>query len=263
MSNFETGAIGGIRGVLIDVDGTLLERGVAVPGAGEALERTAASGAVLRVTTNTTRKPRSAVARSLLDAGLPVPEAWIVTPAMLASRRIVASGRTRVMLLVAEATREDLEGVVEDDEAPDWVVVGDLGPGFTFERLNRAFLAIRSGAALMALHRNRYWITDDGQARLDAGAFVAALELASGIAAETVGKPARAFFEIALSEMGLDPSRVLVVGDDLESDIAGGRDAGCRTALVRTGKAAGCDPPFRPSPDHVIASIGSLRIVPD
>jgi ribonucleotide monophosphatase NagD (HAD superfamily) len=71
---------------------------------------------------------------------------------------------------------------------------------------------------------------------LDAGPYVAALEYAAGIEAEVVGKPSRAFFELCLQEIGLLARDVLVVGDDVENDAMGGARAGCRVALVRTGK---------------------------
>jgi ribonucleotide monophosphatase NagD (HAD superfamily) len=70
---------------------------------------------------------------------------------------------------------------------------------------------------------------------LDAGPFVAALEYATGVTAEVVGKPSPAFFELACAELGLPASQVVCVGDSLENDCLGARQAGCRTILVRTG----------------------------
>jgi ribonucleotide monophosphatase NagD (HAD superfamily) len=74
-----------------------------------------------------------------------------------------------------------------------------------------------------------------------------------------VGKPAPAFFAAAVGELGVDPGRVLMVGDDIHADVLGAQDAGLSGALVRTGK-------FRPSdlegnatePDHVLDGIGQL-----
>jgi ribonucleotide monophosphatase NagD (HAD superfamily) len=65
---------------------------------------------------------------------------------------------------------------------------------------------------------------------------VAALEYASGKVAQVVGKPSPEFFRLALEELGVPPSRVLVVGDDPENDCGGGQRVGCRGAVVRTGK---------------------------
>jgi len=225
-----------VRGVLLDVDGTLLEGDRAIPGAAEAVARIRAARWGLRVTTNTTRRPRRAIAAALDAAGIRVEAREILTPAVLARTRITASGRVRAALLVPNSSKEDFEGVEEDPFCPEWVVLGDLGSEFTFERMNRAFGWLREGATLLALQRNRSWDPGDGRLVLDAGAYVAALEYAAGVVAEVVGKPSREFFDLAVTELGLDPDQVLVVGDDHENDCQGGRAAGCRTALVRTGK---------------------------
>lgn len=249
----------GVRGLLVDVDGTLLEGERAVPGAPEAIARVRSRGLRLLLTTNTTRRPRSATASALRSVGIEAGTEEIVVPASLATRRIVDSGRPRASLFVPPGCVEDFQGIVVDDDRPDWVVLGDLGEGFTFSRLNRAFHLVRGGAALLALHRNRFWHAGEAGIVLDAGPFVAALEYATGVVAETVGKPSPAFFELALREIGLRADQVLVVGDDVENDVGGGAAAGCLTALVRTGKFS--DESMRRSaarPDLVLDSIASL-----
>lgn len=227
------------RGALIDVDGTLLSGDHAIPGAAEALDSLRARHIPFRITTNTTRRPRSAIAAALGRAGIRVEPGEIVIPASLARRLILDSGRPRAALLIPEESKADLDGVVEVRAAPDWVVVGDLGPGFTFERLNEAFLWLGGGAAagagLIALHKNRFWHAGGEGMVLDAGPFVAALEYATGVVAEVVGKPSPAFFELALRELGLAGPDVICVGDSLENDCIGAARAGCRTILVRTG----------------------------
>jgi HAD superfamily hydrolase (TIGR01458 family) len=159
-----------------------------------------------------------------------------LAPAVLARRRIVASGDTRAALLVPPAAREDFAGVDAVDERPDWVVVGDLGPGFTWDVMNRAFGWLVAGSRLLALHKNPFWHAGERGLVIDGGAFVAALEYAASVTAEVVGKPSRGFFDEALEALGLAADQVLVVGDDPVNDAAGGAAAGCRTALVRTGK---------------------------
>lgn len=224
------------RAVLADVDGTLLDHDRAIPGAAAAIDLLRRGGVRVAAITNTTRRPRVATAEALRAAGIDLDDEEVFVPAALARARIVESGAARVMLLVPDGCRPDFAGLREDDDAPDWVVVGDLGLGFGYDRLNRAFRALRSGARLMALHKNRFW--DAGPERgwsLDAGPFVAALEYASGITAEVVGKPSPDFFRLAARAIGATPSDVLVVGDGIVNDVEGAASAGCATALVRTG----------------------------
>lgn len=249
----------GIAGVLLDIDGTLLVGDRAVPGAAEALARLDHAGIPWRLITNTTRRSCGQTALALRTAGIPVAIAAVLQPAALARKRILDSGRLRAALLVPSAAAADLVGVEVDEHAPDWVVLGDLGRGFTFDVLDRAFGWLHRGAALLALHKNRYWSPDEGVLALDAGAFVAALEYAAGVTAEVVGKPSPSFFRLALEHLGLPPEQVLVVGDDATNDAGGGAAAGCRTALVRTGKFGGLEgdeATFRP--DMILDSVANL-----
>jgi HAD superfamily hydrolase (TIGR01458 family) len=115
------------------------------------------------------------------------------------------------------------------------------------------------GAELIALQRNRYWMTPDGLA-LDVGPFVAALEYAARTEAVVVGKPAPAFFATALADLGTEPADALMVGDDVESDIGGALAAGLAAALVRTGKFR--EDALRDSGVEPTAVAGSVADVP-
>jgi hypothetical protein len=84
---------------------------------------------------------------------------------------------------------QDLEDIPITDDSPGCVLVGNLGEGFTYERLDAAFRHLMAGADLIALSKNRNWQTAGGEFCLGAGPFVAALEYASGKRATCVGKP--------------------------------------------------------------------------
>ena len=124
--------------------------------------------------------------------------------------------------------------------------------------LARAFGELELGAELYCLHKNRWWQTSRGPL-LDSGAFVAGLEYAAGVEATVLGKPSPAYFEAALEALDAEPELTWMVGDDLDSDVAGAQRYGLKTVLVRTGK-------FRPDaaraldrrPDAVISSIAYL-----
>lgn len=256
-------SLDGLGGFLFDVDGTLLVKDRPVPGAVELLARLKARGLPFRITTNISRWPRRFIAEVLRRNGLAVDDQQVLAPGVLACRRIVQSGRTRAAFLLPEEGREEFAGIVADEERPDWVVVGDLGRGFTWERLNRAYRWVRDGARLLAFHRNRAWDNGQDGVVLDAGPFVAALEYATGTTAEVVGKPDRAFFDLALADLGVPAEKTLVIGDDLETDIAGGAAAGCRTAVVLTGNTAReAALAARPRPDFIGASVADLPIAP-
>ena len=135
----------------------------------------------------------------------------------------------------------DLEGLELVGEGAEAVLVGGcdetVEPNQVFRYMNlaRAFAEIQLGAELYCLHKNRWWQTSRGPL-LDAGAFVAGLEYATGVEAVVLGKPSPAYFAAALDALGAEPERTWLVGDDPESDVRGAHLFGMHTALVRTGK---------------------------
>jgi ribonucleotide monophosphatase NagD (HAD superfamily) len=106
------------------------------------------------------------------------------------------------------------------------------------------------------MHRNLYWRTKEGW-ELDGGAYLEALEAASGLPAVICGKPAAPFFEAALSTLGVAPTEALMVGDDMVNDVLGAQAAGVRGILVRTGKFQPGDLD-RGTPYRVIDSFADL-----
>ena len=168
-------------------------------------------------------------------------------------------GVARCHLLARRTLLEDLGGIEAVDTGADAVLLGDLGEGMTFARLNPAFRLLLDGAELVTLARNRYW-KHSGGLMLDIGAFAAALEYGSGKKATLVGKPAPAFFANALASLGIAPSEAAVIGDDLESDVHGGQAAGMKGILVRTGKFRSGDlEGTHVRPDVVLDSLADSR----
>jgi HAD superfamily hydrolase (TIGR01458 family) len=245
-----------VAGLLIDLDGTLYTNSGPIQGAREALRRLDRAGIPYRFVTNATHKPRRIIAAHLKIFGFPAREDRIFTPATAVVEKLQRE-EVGCYPLLDKVLLEDLQGISMIDDAPGCVLVGNLGQGFTYERLNAAFRHLMAGAELVALSKNRYWQRAGGEPALDAGPFVAALEYASGNNAIGVGKPERAFFELALENLGLPPETVVMVGDDPELDVAGARAAGLRAILVETGRyQPGAPSPTRP--DLVLESVAQL-----
>ncbi|HEX9106414.1 MAG TPA: TIGR01458 family HAD-type hydrolase [Longimicrobiales bacterium] len=222
-------------GLLLDIDGTLYVGDEAVPGAPEAVQALARRGIPVRYLTNTTRFSRRELAGRLRDLGFPAGDDELFTAPVAAAAWLAAEGIRRIALYVPDSTLEDFAAFQLVRDEPEAVVVGDLGEGWTFGRMNQAFRQLLGGARLVALQRNRYWRTPDGLT-LDAGAIVAALEYGASAEALVVGKPSAEFFRLAAASLPGAGTLPLVVGDDVETDIAGARAAGLPAALVRTGK---------------------------
>lgn len=219
----------------MDIDGVLHVGEEPVAGAREALGLLRARGLPFRLVTNTTSRSRRLIVERLCAIGLDIVESDVLTPAALALDHCRRQGYQRVALHVAPALQEDLQAVGGTGGRPQAVIVGDLGSGFTPARLNAIFRQLQGGAELIALQRNRVWESEDGLV-LDAGPFVVALEYASGREALVTGKPSSAFFATALAQLGVSAAAAVMIGDDIEADVAGALNAGLQGVLVKTGK---------------------------
>jgi HAD superfamily hydrolase (TIGR01458 family) len=245
------GALRGVRGLLLDLDGVLIVRNEAFPPAVTALGELRRRGIPFRVMTNTSLMSRATLAEWGRKTGIDVPAERIIS-SLSASAAYTAREfpGAPLYVLASPDARSEFTGqrllTNEEASAPDAsaaaVVVGDSPDDVTYDTLNRAFRLIQRGAALIGMHRNRWWVTPDGP-RLDSGAFVAGLEYATERPALILGKPAREFFAEGVREIAADlgVSRlprhdVAMVGDDVWSDVLGAQRAGLRGVLVLSGK---------------------------
>lgn len=246
------------RGLLLDLQGVLYQDGEAIPGATETIAALNERKIPLRFLTNTTTRPRYDIAAHMRGMGFTVKESQVFTPAGAAAVLLTELGIDRIHLAAPLPIAEDFSDFELVDESPEAVVLGDLHTDFTWERLNELFVMIHEGAKLMALHKNRY-CRRGADLALDLGPFVAALEYATKTEALVVGKPSRAFFLGAVQDMGLAPTEVIMIGDDIESDIGGALAAGLRAVQVKTGKYSPRDD-GRPEiqPTGRIASVAKL-----
>jgi HAD superfamily hydrolase (TIGR01458 family) len=247
-----------IKGFLIDLDGVLYTEDQTIPGAVEAVNWLREQGFPLRFLTNTTMRSRNSLVAKLSRFGVQADPAEMFSTAVVAAKWLADKGVSRVQLLLTEDAQQDFAGFEITDSQPEVVVVGDLGTQFNFDILNRAFLAVKAGAQLVALQKGRYWQTESGLA-IDVGAFVAALEYATETEAELIGKPNRAYFDVALVDIGLEPSQVAMIGDGIDTDIIGAQAIGMPTILVRTGHYPfDAQKPLPVQPDWTIDSIADL-----
>ncbi|HWQ18933.1 MAG TPA: TIGR01458 family HAD-type hydrolase [Methanotrichaceae archaeon] len=249
-----------MQSFLIDLDGVLYVGKKPIEGARECLERLDDLGYQYRFVSNSTRRCRSSVAQRLADLGYDVPPEHIFTPPLAAIEKIKRSGKERCFLLTTGDVHKDFvqAGIVTSEKDADYVVVGDAGTDFTFDRLNQALRLILDGAEILALEMDRYWMEPEGLV-MSTGPFVAALEYATGKKAELMGKPSAEFFKIALKEIGAKPQEAAMIGDDILTDVGGGQALGMKGILVKTGKyRADLAERSGVRPDLVLESIADL-----
>jgi HAD superfamily hydrolase (TIGR01458 family) len=246
--------------ILLDVDGVLHVSGRPIDGAGQAVNRLRQAGHRLRFVTNNTTRDRRTLAEEIRSFGVELEDDELQTTAHGAAH--VLAGK-RVLALTMPAILEDLEGIEIVGEHAEAVLIGgadetpETNQVFSYMNLARAFAELEAGAELYCLHKNRWWQTARGPL-LDSGAFVAGLEYAVGVEATVLGKPSAPYFAAALEALDADRELTWMVGDDIDTDVAGAQRFGLKTVLVRTGKFRGDTQAWSVSPDAVLDSIAEL-----
>lgn len=252
-----------LRGILFDLDGVLYNSTELIPGAVEAVAWVLSEKIPHLFVTNTTSRSRSVLAGKLSEFGFIAGESDILTPAVAAADWLRMQEPGPIALFVPPSTRGEFAGLPclpeEAESGASFVVVGDLNERWDFRTLNRAFRLLHHNpeAELIALGMTRYWRAADGIS-LDVAPFVAALEHATARKARILGKPSGAFFHAGTEHLGLAPEEVVMIGDDIETDIGGAQAAGLKGALVRTGKFRPADLQGEVKPFAVLNSVADL-----
>ncbi|MGH2767632.1 MAG: HAD-IIA family hydrolase [Actinomycetota bacterium] len=245
----------------IDLDGVIWRGGSLIDGAASGIAAIREAGKPLLVLTNNGAYVPSSVVARLRSAGIELEEREILTSLTVARewvRRRELTGAPAFVLASPEVVGQvaDMVSVVPVARGvlPALVLVG-RDTEISFGRLAAAADAVRAGAAFVSLNRDATLPLEGGYLDPGTGAILAALEVASGRRAVVVGKPEAPMMEAAAARLG--PGPILMVGDRLESDIAGALRMGWGAALVLTGVTAASDR-LDPAPDYVLDSVAGI-----
>jgi glycerol 3-phosphatase-2 len=248
--------------VLFDLDGTVYRGAEAIPGAAVAVaEVRGANRAVRFVTNNATRSPDQ-VAEHLRQLGIPADPAEVCTSAQAAAAVLaeqLPAGATVLVVgtnaLVDEVREVGLRPVAE--AGPDVVaVVQGLSQNVGWRELSEAVLAVRAGAFWVACNADPTLPTERGQL-IGNGALVAAVGFATGREPVVAGKPNRPLMD--QSTRSAEATKPLVVGDRLDTDIAGAHAAGLDALLVLSGSTEPVDVlTAEQRPTYVAADVTAL-----
>jgi len=144
------------------------------------------------------------------------------------------------------------------DETRPVAVVAGIDRFISYAKLRRATLHIRAGVPFYGTNPDRTFPTPQGLVP-GAGAILASIEAATDVKPIIIGKPSPAMMYMALEKLGTKPEDTLVVGDRLETDIAAGQAAGCKTALVLSGVSTReAAENWKPAPDFIVDDLAAL-----
>jgi glycerol 3-phosphatase-2 len=260
-----SGPLDGYDAVLLDLDGTVIRGTEVVPGAPDVVNELRQAGRAVQFITNNASRAPEEVAKHLTALGIRTAPEEVVTSAQAAAALLATqlpAGAAVLVVgaeaLVAAVRSVGLRPVAAASEQPVAVVQGH-SPETGWARLAEACLAIRGGAVWIACNIDRTLPTERGLLPGN-GAMVAALQAATDREPTVAGKPARALLDTAVDRVGAQ--RPLVVGDRLDTDIAGAQAAGLDSLLVLSGVAdavALLAAPPEQRPSHLGVDLRVLR----
>ena len=225
-----------IKGLLLDLEGVIYMGDKLVDGALETIKKLKKNNISIRYLTNTTTAPKKSIIKKLKSFDLPVGESDIFSPSIGANIFLKEKNIKKIFLLANKLLEDDFENITIDNNSPEAIILGDIYKDFNWEKLNNAFqLITKNNAYIIALHKNKY-CKRENNITLDLGPFVKALEYASSKKAVVIGKPEKKFFDLAIKDIKLPVDQVVMVGDDILSDIEGAKKNNIMAIQVKTGK---------------------------
>src|SRR5512146_975465 len=255
-----------IRGLVLDMDGVLWKNTVPIGDLARIFGRMNTAGLKILLATNNATMTVDEYIRKLAGFGVGLEPWQIVTSSHGVAATLLKEfpgkgsvfvvGETGVISALCDA---GFSAVIDPaDETPVVAVVAGMDRGLSYAKLRRAMAHIRAGAKFYGTNPDPTFPTPEGLVP-GAGAVIAALRAAGGVEPLIIGKPAPFMFQLCAERAQIPMGQLLVVGDRLETDIAGGQSVGARTALVLSGvsteeQAAA----WQPQPDLIAADLATL-----
>ena len=245
---------------LCDMDGVLIRDGAMVEGADRFLARLRATKRPFLILTNNSLYSPREVRVGLAEMGLHVSQQQIWTSA-LATAKFVSTQRPGGSAFVIgkrslhHAIRD--VGYVEDDQSPDYVVLGET-QNYSFDEISTAIRLIEAGSHFVATNPEPTGTSPKGTLP-GCGALAAMIQSATGVAPYFVGKPNSVMIREGLNILGAHSKTTVMIGDRMDTDIQAGAEAGLETILVLSGVATADDVkdyPFQPS--RIVKSVADL-----
>jgi len=221
-----------IKGVILDLDGTVYLGKQEVPGASAFIHFLRNYGIRYLFVTNRANRTPAIVAEHLCSYGIPCAEDDVLTSAQAAVQYLKQGS---VYYIGEDGLKMELDkaGITVNEEAPDYVLVS-FDRGFNYDKLKTACRLIHAGARFIATNPDKALKTATGLTP-GTGAIVAAVAAGSGVEPVMIGKPEPLIMEMGLTRLDLKREEVINVGDNLATDIPAGINAGIRTAFILTG----------------------------
>ncbi len=255
-----------VRGVILDMDGVLWKDAMPIGDLAGIFSCMRSAGLKIILATNNATLTVDQYLQKLAGFGVDLEPSQIITSSHATASALAKAfpeggavyviGENGVITALAESGFSAITD--PEDETPVLAVVGGIDRALTYQKLRRAMFHIRAGARFYGTNPDTTFPTPAGLVP-GAGSILAALQSASGTNPIVIGKPSPFMFQLSAERLQLRIDEILVVGDRLETDIAGAQAIGARTALVLSGvstleQANG----WQPKPDLIVENLATL-----
>jgi 4-nitrophenyl phosphatase len=231
-------ALDQVRGYVIDMDGVLYRGDAVLPHVCDFLEALDRHDVPFVLATNNSTRSSEQYVEKLAHMGVAVAASRILTSGQATAARMKEEypGGSTVYVVGMDALREAIfaDGYFVPAGKDAQVVASGADFELTYENLMIATLAIRRGAGFIATNGDTTFPTEEGLIP-GAGAILAALEAATNVSPEVIGKPSTGMLIQGAALLGTEPGATVMLGDRLDTDILAGRRAGFTTLMVLTG----------------------------
>ncbi len=268
------------KGVILDIDGVLKRGSTPIPGAPETVKKLRELGLKIIFLSNLSTKSREQYVDILRNRiGIDVSPDELVLATSATADYVAKHSKTRKVYFVGhKGLRDELEKagltIVDDPEEAEFLVAGSPfdEKGYVTEENKWKFTgAIRAillaKARFVAVNPDKLFPGPDGKPIPGTGTFLGAITAATGVKPVIIGKPSKEIYRIALDKIGAEPNEVIMVGDQLETDIIPAKKLGLTTVLVLSGLTKRedlekLDPEKKSMIDYVFEDVsGVLEIV--
>ena len=255
-----------IRGVVLDMDGVLWKDSAPIGDLPRIFHRMDEAGLKVMLASNNATMTVEEYLGKLEGFGVTLEPWQIVTSAHAAAAALLDAfpekgavyvvGETGIISALCDAGFRVITD--PDDASPVLAVVAGFDRSLTYNKLRRAMAHVLGGSAFYGTNPDVTFPMPGGLVP-GAGAIIAALQAATSTDPIIIGKPSPFMFKLCAQRMQLPMSEILVVGDRLETDIAGAQGVGARSGLVLSGVSTREQvEQWAPRPDVVAGDLASL-----
>lgn len=247
------------KGVILDLEGTLLSSGSAIDGSIEFLNYLISSNIPFKIITNTVSKLPSDLSNIFSALGVKISKKNFINPITVLNKFLTEQNTTSFYFVGSSSLLNSLNLNSAFIDVPDYVVLCDFEYiACDYQLLNRIFTFLNNGSKLITMSNSQYYLSKNGP-KLDTGAFTKLFEIVTGKEAILFGKPSPIIYAEAAKEMDLKSNELIAIGDDVLTDIVGANEFGAYSVLVKSGKYKYGDEEML-KPDMIIGNL--LELLP-